>query len=75
MTFIFLFFGDYLLFGLQHFLQLLHSYISLLLAHGSLKYQQFGPPWKKFRDPCPRLFFGSGYFAVDGNLPLESILP
>ena len=20
-------------------------------------------------------FFGSGYFAVDGNLPLESILP
>ena len=24
---------------------------------------------------CTALFFGSGYFAVDGNLPLESILP
>ena len=24
---------------------------------------------------CLCILFGSGYFAVDGNLPLESILP
>ena len=28
-----------------------------------------------FPDTCATYYLGSGYFAVDGNLPLESILP
>ena len=28
--------------------------LTTAMAHRSLKYQQCGPPWKKFGDPCSR---------------------